>query len=207
MEALTHLVKAALADQPSDITLAPLQDLSYVNHADIRQKQLDCTLQILQNSGDSLQTNGWPQLFDIIGSINDSHNENLIRCAFQCVQLIIADFLPVIPSLCLILCVDTTAKFGSQTQELNVSLTAVGLLWNVADYLFQNHEKISVSLSESNEKSGDKTELPAYDCLWMALFTRLGDLCTDARAAVRKSAVGSLHCLLTFCKTNFNIKI
>lgn len=32
------------------------------------------------------------------------------------------------PWRCLPLCVDTVAKFGSQTQELNISLTAVGLM-------------------------------------------------------------------------------
>jgi hypothetical protein len=55
-------------------------------------------------------------------------SENLIRIAFQCLQLVITDFLPVMPWRCLPLCVDTVAKFGSQTQELNISLTAVGLM-------------------------------------------------------------------------------
>lgn len=54
--------------------------------------------------------------------------ENLIRIAFQCLQLVITDFLPVMPWRCLPLCVDTVSKFGSQTQELNISLTAVGLM-------------------------------------------------------------------------------
>jgi len=48
--------------------------------------------------------------------------------AFQCLQLVVTDFLPVMPWRCLPLCVDTAAKFGSQTQELNISLTAVGLM-------------------------------------------------------------------------------
>ena len=55
-------------------------------------------------------------------------SENLIRVAFQCLQLVVTDFLPVMPWRCLPLCVDTAAKFGSQTQELNISLTAVGLM-------------------------------------------------------------------------------
>ncbi len=159
--------------------LAPLQDLSYISHSDIRQKQLDCTLQILQSSGDTL-THGWPQIFEIVGAINETQNENLIRCAFQCLQLIIADFLALTPSLCLILCVDTTAKFGSQIQELNVSLTAIGLLWNIADYLHSNQNKIKTILDENSIKPdfGDEnkltTDLNAFDTLWMALFTRLG---------------------------------
>ena len=54
--------------------------------------------------------------------------ENLVRIAFQCLQLVVTDFLPVMPWRCLPLCVDTAARFGSQTQELNISLTAVGLM-------------------------------------------------------------------------------
>lgn len=56
------------------------------------------------------------------------YREALVRIAFQCLQLVVTDFLPVMPWRCLPLCVDTAAKFGSQTQELNISLTAVGLM-------------------------------------------------------------------------------
>lgn len=63
-----------------------------------------------------------------MGLINVCFRETLIRSAFQCLQLIITDFLPVMPWRCLPLCVDTVAKFGAQTQELNISLTAVGLM-------------------------------------------------------------------------------
>ena len=38
--------------------------------------------------------------------------------------------------------VHTSAKFGSQTQDLNISLTAVGLLWNLSDYFFQNQDTL-----------------------------------------------------------------
>lgn len=54
--------------------------------------------------------------------------ENLIRIAFQCLQLVVTDFLPLMPCKCLPLCLETTAKFGMQTRELNISLTAVGLM-------------------------------------------------------------------------------
>lgn len=73
-------------------------------------------------------THGWPLVLGIIGAVNDRHGEALIRIAFQCLQLVVTDFLPVMPWRCLPLCVNTAAKFGSQTQELNISLTAVGLM-------------------------------------------------------------------------------
>ena len=66
------------------------------------------------------------------------------RSAFQCLQLVFTDFLPTIPYRCYPLCVDTASKFGSQRAELNVSLTAIGLLWNLSDYFFQNVSRLQV---------------------------------------------------------------
>ena len=43
-------------------------------------------------------------------------------------QLVVTDFLPLISPPCLSLCVEMAAKFGLQHSELNISLTAIGLL-------------------------------------------------------------------------------
>lgn len=107
--------------------LSPLSELSTVPHADVRQRQLDCVLQILNGAGEILSF-GWPAIIEIIGAVNEHHGEPLIRTAFQCLQLVITDFLTVMPWRCLPLCISTAAKFGSQTQELNISLTAIGLM-------------------------------------------------------------------------------
>ena len=55
-------------------------------------------------------------------------SEQLVRLAFQCLQLVVTDFLPAMPHFCLPLTVETAACFGRQTQELNISLTAIGLM-------------------------------------------------------------------------------
>jgi len=217
-ETLTTLVKTALqtSDKLSSIEnstetsvdndeevdcniifLRPFQSLSEIVFVDIRQKQLDCCLQILQTSGDTM-TAGWPQLLYIIGCIDKLPNESLIRLAFQCLQLIISDLLNQIPSDCLVLLVNTTEKFASQCQELNVSLTAIGLLWNIADFFHQNREKIKQDLKDlkldfsSIKMEKEKENLKPFDCLYMCLFSRLGDLCTDERPAIRKSASQTL---------------
>ncbi|XP_063218937.1 protein MON2 homolog [Bacillus rossius redtenbacheri] len=200
VEAVTYLVKAALQhkyepplrdnQKLQTLLLGPLSELSLVRHGDVRQRQLECVLQVLHSSGEIL-SHGWPLVLGIIGAVSDHHSENLIRVAFQCLQLVVTDFLPVMPWRCLPLCVDTAAKFGSQAQELNISLTAVGLMWNISDHFYQNQEKLSQSLS------GDATvfpdfpgmpNMPPFDKLWMCLYARLGDLCVDTRPAVRKSA-------------------
>ncbi|XP_058791911.1 protein MON2 homolog isoform X3 [Phymastichus coffea] len=205
VEAITYLVKAALQHkypQPlrdnqklQTLLLGPLSELSSVRHADVRQRQLECVLQILHGAGETLY-HGWPLVLGIIGAVSDHHGEALVRIAFQCLQLVITDFLPVMPWRCLPLCVDTAAKFGSQTQELNISLTAVGQMWNISDYFYQNQEKICASLrGDSASVFPDfpgTTNMPPFDKLWMCLYARLGDLCVDPRPAVRKSASQTL---------------
>ncbi|KAJ8933043.1 hypothetical protein NQ314_014283 [Rhamnusium bicolor] len=200
VEAITYLVKSALHykhaiplrenQKLQTLLLGPLYELSSVPHGDVRQRQLECVLQILHTNGETL-SHGWPLVLGIIGAVNDQHGENLIRIAFQCLQLVITDFLPVMPWRCLPLCVDTVAKFGSQTQELNISLTAVGLMWNISDYFHQNQGKLSQTLTEDNTVLPDfpgTLNMPSFDKLWMCLYARLGELCVDSRPAVRKSA-------------------
>lgn len=55
-------------------------------------------------------------------------SESLIRTAFQCLQLVVTDFLPTMPCACLQIVVDVAGSFGLQNQELNISLTSIGLL-------------------------------------------------------------------------------
>ena len=130
--------------------ISPLNELSATTYADVRQKQVDCVLQLLHSSGDSISF-GWPLFLNIIGAISNTqrylpifkifdhtaiHNaslcyllrDNLIRSAFQCLQLVVTDYMPILPWNCLPQAVETTGKFGSQTQELNVALTAIGLM-------------------------------------------------------------------------------
>lgn len=200
VEAVTYLVKASLQHkyQPplrenqklQTLLLGPLAELSSVPHGDVRQRQLECVLHVLHGAGETL-SHGWPLVLGIIGAVSDHHGENLIRVAFQCLQLVVTDFLPVMPWRCLPLCVDTAAKFGSQTQELNISLTAVGLMWNISDYFYQNQEKLCQSLSGDTSVFPEfpgTPNMPPFDKLWMCLYARLGDLCVDSRPAVRKSA-------------------
>ncbi|XP_037957121.1 protein MON2 homolog isoform X2 [Teleopsis dalmanni] len=200
VEAITYLVKSALQFKHTSplkenmvlqtMLLSPLSELSTVMHADVRQRQLDCVLQILNGAGEILSF-GWPAIIEIIGAVNDHHGEPLIRTAFQCLQLVITDFLTVMPWHCLPLCISTAAKFGSQTQELNISLTAIGLMWNISDFFNQNQDKLmSTEIGNANilPEFPGTVKMPQFDKLWMCLYAKLGDLCVDLRPAVRKSA-------------------
>ena len=110
------------------VLLSPLAELSAIPFPDVRQKQLDTVLHILHSSGETLNQ-GWPLVLTMIGSLDAGLDSDiLVRSAFQCLQLVFTDFLPTIPYRCYPLCVETATKFGSQKAELNVSLTAIGLL-------------------------------------------------------------------------------
>lgn len=201
VEAITYLVKSALQykyDKPlkdnaklQTLLLSPLSELSSMPHSDVRQRQLECVLQILNGSGEML-SHGWPLILGIIGVVNDNYSEILVRLAFQCLQLVITDFLPAMPWRCLPLCINTASRFASKSNELNISLTAIGLMWNISDYFNQNRDKLSQP--QAADDFGALTDfsgvpnLTSFDKLWMCLYARLGELCTDIRPAVRKSA-------------------
>ena len=67
----------------------------------------------------SLQA-GWPLLLTVIGALRPEQSQQLVRTAFQALQLVLTDFLPLAPHNCLPLAVHTAAKFGSQTQVSNI---------------------------------------------------------------------------------------
>ncbi|KAM9311030.1 protein MON2 homolog isoform 3-T3 [Gastrophryne carolinensis] len=208
-EALTSLIKSGLAFKHEPelcqnqrlqlLLLNPLKELSAISHHDIRLKQLECVLQILQNQGDSLGP-GWPLVLGVIGAIRNDQGESLIRTAFQCLQLVVTDFLPTMPCTCLQIVVEVAGSFGLQNQELNISLTSIGLLWNISDYFFQRGETIEKELNREEELLQMQAKekgvtlnrpfhpAPPFDCLWLCLYAKLGELCVDTRPAVRKSA-------------------
>ncbi|KAG9334937.1 hypothetical protein JZ751_006259 [Albula glossodonta] len=195
--------------EPSLFAVAKLLETGLVNMdrieilwrplTDIRQKQLESVLQILQSQGDSLGP-GWPLVLGVIGAIRNDQGESLIRTAFQCLQLVVTDFLPTMPCTCLQIVVDVAGSFGLQNQELNISLTSIGLLWNISDYFYQRGEQIEQELNREEavlEKQAREKGValnrpfhpaPPFDCLWLCLYAKLGELCVDPRPAVRKSA-------------------
>lgn len=78
-------------------------------------------------------------VFSITFLLNDEYNffsrESLIRTAFQCLQLVVTDFLPTMPCTCLQIVVDVAGSFGLHNQELNISLTSIGLLVSIITFL------------------------------------------------------------------------
>lgn len=82
VEAITYLVKAALHykytiplrdnQKLQTLLLGPLAELSSVPHGDVRQRQLECVLQILHGAGETL-SHGWPLVLEIIGAVSEHY--------------------------------------------------------------------------------------------------------------------------------------
>ena len=147
----------------------------------------------------------WPLCLNIIGAIHKDHSESLIRSAFQCLQLVVTDFLSMIKANYLSLVINVVAQFGSQEQDLNISLTAIVLLWNISDYMFQNSNSLNEDIkkicaepsSVTTAEAASETKIDSIESVWMVLYSRLGQLCVDPRPAVRKSAGQTLSCTIS----------
>ncbi|CAH0731493.1 unnamed protein product, partial [Brenthis ino] len=201
VEAITYLVQAAFQyhhNNPGQVTearerlvLEPLAELCAVRHCDVRARQLECAARLLHSRGDQLGA-AWPLMMEIISAISDHHSEQLVRSAFQCAQLVAGDLLGCAGPRCLRRVLAAAAAFARQTKELNISLTAVGLMWNISDYLYHNRDKLSAALASEAAAPDAQPDLPPLDRLWMCLYIRLSELCTEARAPVRRAASQTL---------------
>ncbi|KAF9973368.1 hypothetical protein BGZ73_003400 [Actinomortierella ambigua] len=137
------------------------------------------------------------------GTIKSS---GLVRVAFPCLQLICTDFLSLLNPHNLQLCIDTLAAFGQQREDLNISLTSIGLLWNVSDFIqprLRDAEKAQAQdeLQQAEALLSDDIVLTftepsltkeSLGGLWMLLLYKMSRLCSDTRPEVRNGAIQTL---------------
>ncbi|TMS38446.1 hypothetical protein L596_005171 [Steinernema carpocapsae] len=185
--ALTTLIKNAMMLKKSEefkirqkIVLAPLKSLCEVQYSDVRRKQLECLMFVLQSNGQQLSPGLWITVIEIVGALVDKEmtfDENLVKQGYETLSLIITDFLESLPLECVQLLVETSAKFGAQQVELNISLSALQQLWTVSDFVRRKTHNLPISESET---------------MWLVLYNCLSELCVDGRPPVRKSACQTL---------------
>ncbi|WVQ95482.1 hypothetical protein IAU59_002579 [Kwoniella sp. CBS 9459] len=100
-------------------------------------------------------------------------NTNLVRIAFPSLTLICSDFLTSLDADAMRGCIACLGHFGKQKDDVNITLAAIGLLWNVSDAV------------QADSKD-----------LWLYLLTELLELARDPRLEVRSSAMQTLfRCL------------
>ncbi|KAB8527818.1 hypothetical protein FH972_025469 [Carpinus fangiana] len=167
---------------------------------DIHKTALDALGAILERCGEAVAT-GWELILEIIlSAFRSALNEGdeptyeeaaelvsarLARSAFGSVQLISSDFLSSVPANCFPTLIDIASRFCAQQVDLNLSLTAITICWNVTDHVQ------SIAL----RKGGSAHTAQALD-LWLETQRRLLPITTDSRADVRNGVVHTLFRVL-----------
>lgn len=162
---------------------------------DVRASGYQTLNQILESSGHSLEV-GWKTIFDMLDIVcrdtsatplrrTDSQisisstsarpytlskgDVNLVRITFPSLNLICTDFLSSLDPDSMRRCISCLGCFGKQQEDVNITLAAIGLLWNVSDAV------------QADNKD-----------LWLYLLSVLMSLGQDQRLEVRSSAIQTL---------------
>ncbi|WCJ43970.1 ARM repeat superfamily protein [Euphorbia peplus] len=173
--------------------------------ADVRAGSLKILVHVLERHGEKLNYS-WPNILEMLRSVVDATEKDLVTLGFQCVRVIMNDGLTSIPTAFLHVCVDVTGAYSSQKTELNISLTAIGLLWTTTDFiakglphtLFEGKETSKpdpvlkeIDADEENDQAPPKNILES-DKLLFSVFSILQRLGADERPEVRNAAVRTL---------------
>lgn len=128
-----------------------------------RVEILESLFRILQHSGSSLST-GWPVVLAILLNIGVSNEISLIPLGFKSVQQITNEYLTAIPYDCLPVTISTIGNFGGKSiADININIAAIGLLWNVADFIARKQSDILLDVQTQSESSETKSSQSPHD--------------------------------------------
>jgi hypothetical protein len=150
-----------------------------------REKSLGTLYHLLRAEGQNLGT-GWAVVLSMIMTVAVNVDKPLISLGFKCAQLVCSDFMSNLSPDCVALFITTVGCYGLQNADLNISLTAINILWIIADFLSRGESNITI---ETNSK---ESAAEIFQPLWISVFTELKQLGADIRAEVRNCAVQTL---------------
>ncbi|XP_051226815.1 uncharacterized protein [Lolium perenne] len=194
--------------------LSPLVILYSSNkNIDVQMGALKILLHVLERHGEKLSYS-WPSILHMLRTVTDASEKDTISLGFQSIRVIMNEGLATIPVQCLDECILVTGAYGAQKTDINISLTAVGLLWTATDFIVKgligksvqranhmNEEEVQSGLSmkegdtPTNEKDVNQNplqQLVDYNKLFFSVFSVLQKLGADDRPEVRNSAVRTL---------------
>ncbi|KAM3332856.1 hypothetical protein ACQJBY_028158 [Aegilops geniculata] len=193
--------------------LSPLVILYSSNkNIDVQMGALKILLHVLERHGEKLSYS-WPSILHMLRAVADAPEKDVISLGFQSVRVIMNEGLATIPVQCLDECILVTGAYGAQKTDINISLTAAGLLWTATDFIVKglsgrsvqkaNHLNEEVQLGVSTEEGDIPTseegvkrnplqQLVDYNKLFFSVFSVLQKLGADDRPEVRNSAVRTL---------------
>uniref|UniRef100_A0A7N0ZU03 Protein MON2 homolog n=1 Tax=Kalanchoe fedtschenkoi TaxID=63787 RepID=A0A7N0ZU03_KALFE len=198
--------------------ISPLRVLYFSSeNTEVRAGSLKILLHVLERYGEKLH-HSWENILELLRSVANASEKDLVTLGFQSLRVIMNDGLSALPSDCLHMCVDVTGAYSAQNTELNISLTAIGLLWTATDFIGKRLLTVCPvpepgvsdahlsSDAENGDKDGDTYKLSKAivdegtkmksaiddDQLLFSVFLLLYRLGSDARPEVRNSAVRTL---------------
>ncbi|KAG0481272.1 hypothetical protein HPP92_012130 [Vanilla planifolia] len=91
-------------------------------------------LLFFQRHGEKLHFS-WSDILNMLRSVAGAADRDLIPLGFQSIRVIMNDGLSTMPVHCIDVCIDVTGAYAAQKTEINISLTAIGLLWIATDFI------------------------------------------------------------------------
>lgn len=125
---------------------------------------------------------GWPPLLKALHPQHFGDDPDLMNAAFRCLQFICSDILISLDSDMQILIINLTIAFAEQKTDINISLSALGLLWNLT------------SVAQSSD-------------MWITILKQSYPLIGDPRNDVSICAVNTFFSLLVSNSQNLSKEV
>ncbi|KAG5179489.1 hypothetical protein JKP88DRAFT_349881 [Tribonema minus] len=195
---------AAAAPPEHDDDKARLQALLFDAVAQLAQTPYidtrEATLSALHNSCGQVVDRAWGSILSLLTAVAQASHQlhhpgagscsggagagqqwggSCLALAFTSLKLIVDDFLDRVPPVEVPTLVRCTGTFAAQVENVNLSLTAVGMLWTVSD-----------AFTSTNTRQVGKVDM------WSAMLTELSHLAKDQRPEVRNCAINTLFSAL-----------
>jgi hypothetical protein len=119
--------------------LGPLCDyITGTETPNVAEVGLEALYSILESTGHELSKDAWVQVIQALASVTSPGRSSPVwtdscQVGFRCVKLIVDDFLEDASISARTSLLDCCSMFGSSRHDVNTSLTAIGLLWTIAD--------------------------------------------------------------------------
>lgn len=114
--------------------ILPVRTLySFGQSAEVRSGALKILLHVLERRGEKLY-HSWPDILELLRSVANTSEKDFVPLGFQSVCVIMNDGLVSIPPHAIDTCIEVAGAFGAQRTDVNISLTAIGLLWTTSDF-------------------------------------------------------------------------
>ncbi len=207
------ILKSRLAaDEKSSVKLSQedvlgcLKTLSSVRYDDVKLEIMKGLLELLQSHGDILGEGGWATVITVIAMApqslcsvvedprgtpspvlgTDEDNKwphEAMELAFTCMKLIVDEYTEIVSQSSVNIVIDCCAAFSQQPIDVNISLTALEMLWKVYDQMMRTTHD-----GESHSAKRDVFEMT---------MRKLLSLSMDVRPEIRNCATNTLFAAMT----------